>query len=1372
MNKNDQKNYFQDLKKAFQANRTWYPEHSDQDGMDHPENPTRVKHTAANGKPVWKYNDQTANQHEHAFMGNYQKFMKRSQLSPQGSKLLHSLIRGVVKDPDKHVIGAGTTPNAPKGHQEMRLRHLGAAMAGKHGYSIEESEAGLHVTAPRHSQSSKSDLAASQWTWNGQNLKHDAVKKMLKNSSEMPISSYQQGEIDANRRTTKDSRRQPFPEGRRDGSRSGGSSDDGNRRRNLRKGLKGDWKKEGYELYSMPNTKNSDKFVVYANHPEHGDVGYARFKIVDDDYVVPDDAPGDHMYDASVFVDPEHHRKGLATAMYNLAEQESGLTVRPSEQQTESGEKLWSQPSRSFGKTQQRLLGKAIAKSTGNPIEFDPSKYWSMVIPNEFYTNAPILIKGMRIRTKNRLFVALDGDNIGASVERAAMADDLDTIISQSEKIAAGQAAIRKWAKSHHADIYIDGGDDIAFTIPSKKVKDLDELREIYNKATDFTVTIGVGETISKAGHAMLYGKLNGKDQVNEWSEEVDTFLAETSRKLTPEEKLADHGLLPGGVGDKTKIADVDRKELRNGIRHEMEHTDDPHIAIEIALDHLTEDPKYYTNLADLEKGLRGDWHQEGYRLEYLGPTDSNDTSHFVTAYDPSGKSIGNYDAADEGGRIMGHINIHPEHRRKGLATAMYNLAEEKSGLPVHPNDEQTGDGRRFWESFDSSALEKGSFQRRKPYNPRSQESIDQFKGSNKPREWIHGHLSQDSRESWPRIEGNARDRALHKLSGMTETKVDKEGKRTFLLHRGVGQGEHQNKIDHDTNTAKHKGIWSWTPDHAVATGFSNDQHMNRTLSAWVHEDDIHAVPFQTGTHAFGSRFGRKKHAHEGLARRLKDEKEIMITSNGNRQLEDPQTAFKLSIPHSGYDSAEGETRIPVTAADGYNDDVEQASLNTRINQKIAKSDNNRLRDIADKYAASKGLKLDHGSSTKVDPDKATRIAQAYHEMEHNPHHPKVQAAYGAMIKETSDQFQHLKDSGLKISRIEDHHDNPYPRGSKDMLNDLHNNNHLWYYPTDSGFGSDEEQSHSDHPLLQPSDHHHEGKPLLANDVFRIVHDVFGHGKEGSSFGPHGEENAWGQHMQMYSPLAQKALTSETRGQNSWVNFGPHGENNRKDPANTVYANQKAGLLPDWASESNTPETPNLLKSEDDSYMDLVHFSNTAGLENLSSSHQGSAGAGREDKNISSSRSILDAQKRDYKKQPYLHTYVANTGDAESMFNNAPAKYHIRMPKDKIYDLSQDKLGIFEQVKNDHKGLYAPGEHAISHPDLVHSKIRDAGFLGFKVGSHPDSRFRDSVMFYHDVPVIGKDHHLRSHDDQEHTGVASEFSEHDGWGSTNLKKGS
>jgi len=74
------------------------------------------------------------------------------------------------------------------------------------------------------------------------------------------------------------------------------------------------------------------------------------------------------------------------------------------------------------------------------------------------------------------------------------------------------------------------------------------------------------------------------------------------------------------------------------------------------------------------------------------------------------------------------------------------------------------------------------------------------------------------------------------------------------------------------------------------------------------------------------------------------------------------------------------------------------------------------------------------------------------------------------------------------------------------------------------------------HPYLNDVD---PDTGLTSNEMFRAVHDYFGHGTRGATFRPGGEELAYASHSQMMSPLAQMALLSETRGQNSLVNYSP-----------------------------------------------------------------------------------------------------------------------------------------------------------------------------------------------------------------------------------------
>jgi len=71
-----------------------------------------------------------------------------------------------------------------------------------------------------------------------------------------------------------------------------------------------------------------------------------------------------------------------------------------------------------------------------------------------------------------------------------------------------------------------------------------------------------------------------------------------TSSSETKAGKLIDRmDKLPGGKGDLKYKSNFDPEEIKMGIETEMEHTKDQDLAMEIAFDHLAEDPKYYSKL-------------------------------------------------------------------------------------------------------------------------------------------------------------------------------------------------------------------------------------------------------------------------------------------------------------------------------------------------------------------------------------------------------------------------------------------------------------------------------------------------------------------------------------------------------------------------------------------------------------------------------------------------------------------------------------------------------------------------------------------------------------------------------------------------------
>ena len=228
----------------------------------------------------------------------------------------------------------------------------------------------------------------------------------------------------------------------------------------------------------------------------------------------------------------------------------------------------------------------------------------------------------------------------------------------------------------------------------------------------------------------------------------------------------------------------------------------------------------------------------------------------------------------------------------------------------------------------------------------------------------------------------------------------------------------------------------------------------------------------------------------------------------------------------------------------------------------------------ADYYRETFGAEMPRVESyVPVDPERAARIGQAYEEMEHNPNDPQVREAYEALARETIGQYKAMIATGVEIEFMPDSGD-PYGNPRNALL-DIQHNNHMYVFSTEDGYGTDgiSDEERAQNPLLAETDYTWGGKPVLVNDLFRAVHDYFGHYKEGVGFRARGEENAWQQHMPMFSPLAARAMTSETRGQNSWVNYGPHAEFNRTaSGADTVYADQKIGLMPEWVmTEGYTP---------------------------------------------------------------------------------------------------------------------------------------------------------------------------------------------------------
>ena len=226
---------------------------------------------------------------------------------------------------------------------------------------------------------------------------------------------------------------------------------------------------------------------------------------------------------------------------------------------------------------------------------------------------------------------------------------------------------------------------------------------------------------------------------------------------------------------------------------------------------------------------------------------------------------------------------------------------------------------------------------------------------------------------------------------------------------------------------------------------------------------------------------------------------------------------------------------------------------------------------VAAKYMKTRGVPYTPHTEYDAAPEsQLKRIADYFeNEAKHEPTNPEVRASYDALADETLAQYRAMERAGIKIEPFSGEGE-PY-KSSADMMADVRDNKHLFFFLTDKAFGEGEQQS--ENALTQKSGVRVNGTELLFNDLFRAVHDYFGHTARGFEFGPRGEFNAWKSHSKMFSDEAQGALAAETLAQNAWVNFGPHlrgkdgaipkkGEEGFISPKDRPFAEQKNFIVP------------------------------------------------------------------------------------------------------------------------------------------------------------------------------------------------------------------
>lgn len=206
------------------------------------------------------------------------------------------------------------------------------------------------------------------------------------------------------------------------------------------------------------------------------------------------------------------------------------------------------------------------------------------------------------VSTGSSFFIAVDGDSIGARVGQAVLQDNVDEIKEISHSINAGQNALIDFVESHGGDVISAGGDEMVAGFPKELGdEELEQMRQQYASLVGATLTIGVGALPSEAGKALIFGKLNGKDQICRFSPEVEAHLYQVHNDPHGEEEMKqdEHylGALKDGSDDEMNAGapeDIDQAQSAQPPVDQAPPDEEQHMVDDQDMEQIADDQDYF----------------------------------------------------------------------------------------------------------------------------------------------------------------------------------------------------------------------------------------------------------------------------------------------------------------------------------------------------------------------------------------------------------------------------------------------------------------------------------------------------------------------------------------------------------------------------------------------------------------------------------------------------------------------------------------------------------------------------------------------------------------------------------------------------------
>lgn len=187
-------------------------------------------------------------------------------------------------------------------------------------------------------------------------------------------------------------------------------------------------------------------------------------------------------------------------------------------------------------------------------------------------------------------------------------------------------------------------------------------------------------------------------------------------------------------------------------------------------------------------------------------------------------------------------------------------------------------------------------------------------------------------------------------------------------------------------------------------------------------------------------------------------------------------------------------------------------------------------------------VERDHGVFA-LSPAYCRQVARWYDSAPMDGAGRRGRTLYEGFKLETEEQYIALLSAGLTV-RPWLGAGQPYA-SSHELRDRVWREGVLYVYLTENGHGPDGadcagDPDHRNHPMLEPSAHTVDGITLTYNDLFRAVHDLFGHVMHPNTFRIEGELRAVKSHLTMYSAELAPVVLAESAAQICWFYYGPH----------------------------------------------------------------------------------------------------------------------------------------------------------------------------------------------------------------------------------------